>query len=261
MLARTFGQYLVHVNPRASIRDVAKFHEIFSKNLDVPVDPDGPINPGGDDSDGTRIERGFGDDNDEAARLDAEMDADDDERDDDDEERLRDAMKREDDMKDPMRRLKSLDVVQICKTMSSEGSAFGLSEHDLVDLISKHAERTGTTFAKLFTAQDEQGVTLRKAIDVCKHEQWASRTATVSKAAGMPGCATLAPRVSGGRAARAVDNPKTALAQLQELVDAQRAANPALSESAAWLSVYTDPRNRKLAERERMENRPVATAY
>jgi hypothetical protein len=171
MLARTFGQYLVHVNPRTSIRDVAKFHEIFSKNLDVPVDPDGPINPGGDDSDGTRIERGFGDDNDEAARLDAEMDADDDERDDDDEERLRDAMKREDDMKDPMRRLKSLDVVQICKTMSSEGSAFGLSEHDLVDLISKHAERTGTTFAKLFTAQDEQGVTLRKAIDVCKHEQ------------------------------------------------------------------------------------------
>jgi hypothetical protein len=49
------------------------------KNLDVPVGgPNEPINPGGDDSDGTRVERGFGDKDDEAAQVDEEMDTDED---------------------------------------------------------------------------------------------------------------------------------------------------------------------------------------
>jgi hypothetical protein len=58
-----------------------------------------------------------------------------------------------------------------------------------------------------------------------------------------------------------VDDPRSALDELQELVDAQRAANPALSESEAWLRVYEHPDNRELAQRERLENRPVATAW
>jgi hypothetical protein len=81
---------------------------------------------------------------------------------------------------------------------------------------------------------------------------------------GTPGRATLTPRVSGfsGKPAQQnVDDPKTALAQLQELVDAQRAQHPELSEAGAFARVYLDPANKDLAARERAENRPVATAW
>jgi hypothetical protein len=91
-----------------------------------------------------------------------------------------------------------------------------------------------------------------------RDQQFLSRT---SKAAGMPGRATLTPRLTGGAAARAVDNPKSALDELQALVDQQRAVNPALSESQAWQRVYEHPDNQALAARERAENRPVAQAW
>lgn len=155
--------------------------------------------------------------------------------------------------------VKKYGILALCKSVERGGVS--ISEHELTTLISEHAQRTGTTFAKLFEAQDEQGVTLRKAIVAARDAQFLSRTTTMSKAEGMPGRATLAPRVTGGRAAQRVDDPRSALEELQKLVDAQRAANPALSESAAWLSVYTDPKNAELAARERAENRPVATAW
>jgi hypothetical protein len=66
-------------------------------------------------------------------------------------------------------------------------------------------------------------------------------------------------RFVGGADARAVNNPKSALAQLQELVDEQRRNNPTLSEAGAFARVYTDPANAELAQRERHENRPFAT--
>jgi hypothetical protein len=102
----------------------------------------------------------------------------------------------------------------------------------------------------MFTAQDEVGLACRKAVDIAKNAQFFSRT---SKAA------TLTPRVTGGRAATAVDNPRSALDELQKLVDQQRAANPTLTEAGAWDKVYTDPKNATLVARERKENRPVAS--
>jgi hypothetical protein len=111
---------------------------------------------------------------------------------------------------------------------------------------------------KLFEAQDERGIVLRKAIAAARDAQFVSRTSTLSKAEGMPGRATLTPLVTGGRAAGAVDNPKSALAVLQALVDEQRRQFPALSESMAWQRVYEHPDNADLARREREENRPTA---
>jgi hypothetical protein len=73
--------------------------------------------------------------------------------------------------------------------------------------------------------------------------------------------ATLKPRVTGGRQALAVDNPKSALDELQKLVDQQRRQNPTLSEAQAFARVYEDPKNAALAQKERAENRPVATAW
>jgi hypothetical protein len=63
--------------------------------------------------------------------------------------------------------------------------------------------------------------------------------------------------VTGGRAATAVDNPKSALAQLQALVDAQRAQNPTLSEAQVFAQVYAN--NPSLAKQERLENSPKAS--
>jgi hypothetical protein len=224
MLAKSFGQFLHHVH----------------KNLDVTGgDIDDPI--GGYQPDPANRTQELSDDADS-------NDRDDDDRDDDDPTDKR----KDKTMTDPLRRLKSLDAVAICKRMSSEGDAFGLSEHDLVALIDTYAKAHGSTFAKLFSAQDDTGLALRKAVDIAKHQQWLSGTSTISK------MATSQPRVVGGEAARSVGNPKAALAALQDLVDEQRRSNPTLTEAGAWDKVYADPKNAELVQRERHENRPVA---
>lgn len=256
MLAKTFSQFQDHLN--TLMKRYPK-----NANLDVAVDAAGP-------------DEGMPDERDQNDEDDEDADEDDEPTDNDgaDEngaptknlERLRDAMKGTTMRNDPLRKLKSLDVVKICKQISADGDSHSLSEHELVAMIDNYAKAHDFSFAKMFERNDETGLALRKAVDIAKNAQWISKTSTTSTmsksvADGLPGKATLAAAVSGGRAARAVDNPKTALAQLQALVDAQRAAHPALSESEAWQRVYEHPDNRELAQRERQENRPVATAW
>jgi hypothetical protein len=222
MLAKTFAQFQDHLD---------ELMGSYGKNLDVSVGRAAP-NEGMPDSD---------DDADETEHLSDDADAD------DEKEKAMTA------------KLKSLDAIAICKQMVSEEHAFGLSEHDLVSLVDTYARANDSSFVKMFTAQDETGLALRKAVDIAKNAQFVSRTSTLSKQAeGMPGRATLTPRVTGGRAARAVDNPTTALEALQRLVDEQRKQFPALSESQAWQRVYEHPDNAALAARERAENRPTA---
>jgi hypothetical protein len=253
MLGRTFGQYLDHVNKltkrKTSLADIAKLHEIFDvrhKNLDVSVseadDDEGFENPDADDDDEGESDTG-GESTDQLERAER-------------------AMKMENNMKSHSELMsdvvKKYGIVAFCKSV--EQGDVRVSEHDLTKLIDEQAKRENTSFVKLFEAQDERGIVLRKAIAAARDAQFLSRTTTVSKAAaGMPGRATIEPRVTGGRAAQAIDNPKTALEELQSLVDQQRAQNPALSESEAWLRVYEHPDNRALALREREENRPTAS--
>jgi hypothetical protein len=128
----------------------------------------------------------------------------------------------------------------------------------------------------LFEAQDERGLAARSAIAAARDAGFASRMSTTSKAAGSsshylagdadyftgsgaPGRATLAPRQVGGAAARSVNNPKSALDQLNELVAEQRRSDPTLTEAGAFAQVYA--KNPSLAEQERRENRPVATGW
>src|SRR4029077_13536856 len=134
----------------------------------------------------------------------------------------------------------------------------------------------------LYTKQDDVGLAVRKAVTIAKTAQFVSTMSTVSKAqpqfsnrssepyhaagavdgpAGRPGRATLQPRVVGGSDARAVDNPRRALDQLNELAAEQRRQNKTLSEAGACAPVYLDPRNAELVRREREENRPVATGW
>jgi hypothetical protein len=253
MLRDTFGQCLAHLGKitksKIPLADIAKLHAIFDvrhNNLDVSVseadDDEGFENPADDDDEGESDAGGESTDQLERAER---------------------AMKMENNMKSHSELMsdvvKRYGITRFCKSV--EQGDVRVSEHELTKLIDEQAKRENTSFVKLFEAQDERGIVLRKAIAAARDAQFLSRTSTASKAAGMPGRATLTPRVTGGRAASAVDNPKSALAELQALVDEQRRQFPALSESQAWQRVYEHPDNRELAQREREENRPVATGW
>jgi hypothetical protein len=130
--------------------------------------------------------------------------------------------------------VKKYGIVAFCKSV--EKGDVAVSEHQLTSLISEHCARTGVSFSKLFEAQDEQGITLRKAIAAARDAQFLSKTATAATLQPV----SLKPRVSGfsGKPAQQnVNDPKTALSQLGELVAAMRAANPDLTEAQAFATV------------------------
>jgi hypothetical protein len=152
--------------------------------------------------------------------------------------------------------IKRYGLIPFCKSVAA--GDVSVSEHELTKLISEAAGRADTTFSKLFEANTPEGVTLRKAIMAARDAQFVSKTATAATLQPV----SLKPRVSGfsGKPAQQnVNDPKTALSQLGELVAAMRAANPDLTEAQAFATVYADPANADLAARERMENRPTAS--
>jgi hypothetical protein len=154
-------------------------------------------------------------------------------------------------MRDPMRKLKSLDAVRICKQMVAEEDAHSISEHDLVAMVDNYAKAHSTTFAKLYEAQDDTGLAIRKAVDIAKHAGFGVSSPYLK-------AATLAPKQVGGADARSVDDPRSALDQINDLIAEQRRQHPELELSdAQWFArVYSDPANRDIAKRERAENRP-----
>jgi hypothetical protein len=125
----------------------------------------------------------------------------------------------------------------VCKNFVERGSAADVfSETEVTELLTAVARKAhpdlpaDVAFAKAYSAQTADGELMRRTTQAARDAQFVSRTTTVSKLAGStphflatsddgprgnPGRATLQPRVTGGRAARAVDNPKSALAQLQ----------------------------------------------
>jgi hypothetical protein len=247
----------------------------FAKNTDVPLDPDGPINPGGDDSDGTRIERGFGDDDDESARLDADADTDADRDDDDDFEKGDSTMDSQ-----LISLAKKFGWRTVCENFVKRGSAADVfSETEVTQLLTAVARKAhpdlkpDVAFAKAFSAQTPDGELMRRTTQAARDAGFLSKVggstphflAGDGSGDGEGGAAreryssaSLRPRVTGGRAAQAVDNPRSALDDINRLVAQQRAQNPTLSEAQVFAQVYTDPRNAALVRREREENRPVA---
>jgi hypothetical protein len=255
MLGRSFAQFLQHIGKLTKTRiplvDAVALHKIFAeprrKNLDVSVSPadddEGYDNPDADDDDRAAAAdeghflSGGGGTGDEST------------------ERARRAMKGSNNMQTHSEMLtdvvKKFGIHALAKSVAQ--GEVRVDEHTLTSLISDAAARSGVSFSRLFEATTPEGATLLKAIAVARDQQWLSRTTTK--------VATLQPTQVGGRDAQNIGNPKSALDQIEDLVATQRKNNPALSESQAWERVYTDPCNRKLAEREREENRPVATAW
>jgi hypothetical protein len=168
---------------------------------------------------------------------------------------------------------KKYGIVALCKSV--EDGKVSVSEHELCKLIEEAAERENTTCAKLIEEQSERGLVVRKAIIAARDAQFVSRTSKGDNStpyfhagdgggvgpAGTPGRATLRPRVVGGADARNVNDPRTAIQQLEDLANAQRAQHPELSAAGAFAAVYMDVRNAELVRREREENRPVAVAW
>jgi hypothetical protein len=279
MLRDSFGQCLAHLGEitksKISLADVAALHRIFdvprNKNLDVSVgeadDDEGFDNPDADaeddDENGARhAGDGDGESNESGDQL----------------ERARRALKGLNNMQTHSEFMSSVvkkyGITAFCKSV--EQGDVRVSEHRLTELISEAAVRSGASFEKLFCAQDECGIVLRKAIAATRDAQFLSRTATLNKVGGStphfhaasddgprgaPGRATLTPRssgFSGGGRAQNVDNPRTALEQLRALADEQRKQHKELTEAGAFARVYEDPKNAALVAKERDENRPTA---
>jgi hypothetical protein len=270
MLAKSFGQFHEHLVE--VIKNNSERAEPDLSNSDVGY--------------GGRGRRQNEEDDDETERLSTDADDDDEQRKD----------------KQMQSKFKSLDVVQICKRISDDGDAYSLDEHQLVDMIDKFARAKGSSFVAEFERRDEVGLALRKAVDVCKGG-WSviKRREPLSKVGGStphfladgsvptvsPGKATLKPRSSGfsGKPAQqGADNPRLSIAQLQALIDAQRAeadddeageggehyekllklaeqahaAQPEQSVAQHFEKIYTSREHRELAMAERKANRPRA---
>ena len=143
--------------------------------------------------------------------------------------------------------VKRAGITAIAAQIVKSDSAFSIDEHTLTQLTIEHAKRehpqlTDTqAFAKVYSAQDEGGVILRKAFNVVK-------------AAGAAPYFDLKPLVVGGEDARDVDDPAKAIAQLQEL---GRQKWPTESEAEQFARAFDDPANAKLAAK--AHRRPSAT--
>jgi hypothetical protein len=137
---------------------------------------------------------------------------------------------------------------------------FATSSHELREVVHKlhgcgcvfpnhnQVESLGTR-----CVLNDRGILLRKAIAAARDAQFVSRT---SKAATlMP----LMPTQVGGASARAVDRSTAAIDQLNAMAEMMRAASPEMTLAQAFERAYADPANRDLVERERKENRPVAS--
>src|SRR5262249_50826465 len=96
------------------------------------------------------------------------------------------------------------------KAIVDDDKAYGINEHQLTNLVIEAAKLVNPdltdaqAFTKMFTAQDEAGVVLRKAFSVVK-------------AAGAAPYFDLKPQFVGGEDALDVDDPSEAIRQLTEI--------------------------------------------
>jgi hypothetical protein len=90
-------------------------------------------------------------------------------------------------------------------------------------------------FAKIFIEDSDEGRAIRKMWQVSKEGDLES---------------------DGRDDAPTVEDDEDAMEELERLAEQQRRRENGMSKAAAFTKVYTDPANAKLAQRERMQNRP-----
>jgi hypothetical protein len=127
--------------------------------------------------------------------------------------------------------IKQFGPVALAKHLVENGPS-GLSEIEFTSMTDTWARANNTTFVKLFTAQNSDGLALRRAVQVLK------------------GFGTARPpreAVAGGSAYDA----------LVAKAEALRKQDSSLSSEQAFAKVFVDPANRDLARAERAANRPA----
>ena len=143
--------------------------------------------------------------------------------------------------------VKRAGITAVAAQIVKADSAFSIDEHTLTQLTIEHAKREhpqltdAQAFAKVYSAQDEGGVILRKAFNVVK-------------AAGAAPYFDLKPQFVGGEDALDVDDPSKAIAQLTEI---GRQKWPTASEAQQFENAFSDPANAELARK--AYRRPAAT--
>ena len=148
-------------------------------------------------------------------------------------------------MKDSIQKLvDDIGVVGIAKGIIAGGKGYGISEHELTGLITDHAkrlypsDRADTAFAKVVTAQTEDGFALRKALEVAKTTDY-----------------SMVVSVIGGQDAMdMVTDPKKAM---EELVVIGRLKWPEERTDVQFARAIQDPANAELAAR--AHQRPMPT--
>lgn len=142
--------------------------------------------------------------------------------------------------------VKDFGIVKIAKFIVTEGTNATLSEaeftklvHDYAQADRKQGETPQQAFTRTFTADTDEGWTLRKAHAVVK---------------SFPQVMSVEPTQVGGEAALNVNDPTDAYDQLVALAEKQRALAPSMTIEQAFARVYAE--NPGLAARERLQNRP-----
>jgi hypothetical protein len=132
--------------------------------------------------------------------------------------------------------MKDAGIAGVCAAIVAKGST-SFTQAELVEAVTKIAvERypeltKEQAFAKVYTDQGAEGLSLREAINVAK---------------AMPFVADLTPAMVGGTAAQALDDPAEAIAQLKQLGARKW---PTASEAQQFERALTSPENAALARR------------
>jgi hypothetical protein len=134
-------------------------------------------------------------------------------------------------------------IERIAKAVVERGYSTAISEREFTEAVTALAVKRfpdkprDVAFAKLFGEQTEEAATLRKAHAIIK---------------GMPRM-TLVPVGD-----ESVDDGGNAYDALMAKAAELRQADGSLTEAQAFAKVYTDPANARLAQKERLQNRPRA---
>jgi hypothetical protein len=140
--------------------------------------------------------------------------------------------------------VKRYGIVALCKSV--EKGDVAVSEHELTKLIGEAAERSGSSFAKLFEANTEEGTTLRKAIQVARDTAWVK--------AGTQQLMPTKPTYSD-ETAEAVNDGGDAYNQLVAMAEKMHAASPERTVAQHFAAIYQDPKFADKAARERAQAR------
>jgi len=144
-------------------------------------------------------------------------------------------------------KFKSLNPVAVAKAMVEDNSNHGISEAELVELISNHDRQPNESAAKCFSrhyeAQDENGLALRKAVAIAKDMMM-----------------SIEPVFVGGEDACDVNDASKAYNQLMQMAEEQRARAPWKTVAQLFSDLMQDPKHAELAAKAHQRPRPT-TSY